>query len=46
MIYPPLKVTLDMKALEENAAWTYDRERAKVMIRTDTYVDGKYTIDF
>ena len=46
MIFPPLKVTLDMKVLEENKAWTYDRERAKLIIRTDEYTDGKYIIEF
>ncbi|MBM3289326.1 MAG: glycoside hydrolase family 31 protein [Candidatus Hydrogenedentes bacterium] len=46
MIFPPLKVQLDGKRLDEHAAWSYDRERAKLVIRTDTYTDGRYTIEF
>ena len=46
MIFPPLKVQRDMKTLEENVDWTYDRERAKLIIRTDEYEDGKYTVEY
>lgn len=46
MINPPLKVQLDLKSLEENVAWTYDRDRAKLVIRTREYADGKYTIEY
>ncbi len=35
-----------VKTLEENVDWTYDRERAKLIIRTDEYEDGKYTVEY
>lgn len=46
MIFPPLKVQLDMKALEEGLDWTYDRDRAKLIIRTKDYAEGKYVVDY
>ena len=46
MIHPPLKVLLDMQSLEEGIHWTYDRDRAKLIIKTRDYEAGKYTIEY
>ncbi len=46
MIHPPLKVTLDTKSLQEGTDWTYDRDRAKLIIHTREYETGKYLIEF
>lgn len=46
MIHPPLKVQRDMKTLEENVEWSYDRERAKLVIRCSDYAEGNYLIEY
>lgn len=42
----PSEVVLDGTALAEGTAWTYDGDRRRLRIRTDTYGQGNYEVRY